>query len=70
MSESVSLLSDHISPAQLADELGITVRTLDRWRAFGTAPPVTKIGKRVYYRRNAIAEWLKSREQKPAQATA
>jgi hypothetical protein len=45
------LLADFLTPDEAASELKICTRTLDRWRRLGEGPKVTKIGRRVYYRR-------------------
>lgn len=57
------LLSDYIDKPQLAKELKRTVRTLDRLLLHGDGPPFVRIGKRVLFRRDAVLEWLRSREQ-------
>jgi hypothetical protein len=49
-----TLLDDYLLPAQLASELKITTKTLERWRVIGAAPPVTKIGRRIYYARESV----------------
>jgi Helix-turn-helix domain len=64
MSAQSSLLSDYLSPAKLADELGVCTKALDRWRVFGDGPPITKIGRRTFYSREGVAAWLQKREQK------
>lgn len=58
-----SLLSKYMTPAECAAELGINARTLERWHRLHQAPPRTKIGKKVLYRREAVTEWLREREQ-------
>jgi hypothetical protein len=58
-----SLLDDYLPPEDLAAELNVTTRTLDRWRVVGSGPPLTKIGRAVYYSRKA-AEWVRAREQR------
>ena len=60
-----TLLAKYMTPTQCAAELGIDKRTLERWHRLREAPPRTKIGKRVLYRREAVAEWLRSCEQVP-----
>ena len=57
-----SILSEYLSDEQLAGEMRVSVRTLWRWAALGEIPPSVKIGRRRYFRRTAIAEWLKARE--------
>jgi predicted DNA-binding transcriptional regulator AlpA len=58
-----TVLSDYLNRAQLAAELGICMRTLIRWEAQGDAPPITKLGRRPYFRRAAVDQWLASRER-------
>jgi Helix-turn-helix domain len=57
------LLDDFLPKEEAAAELHICERTLDRWRRLGEGPPVTKIGRRVYYRRPTLRAWLRAREQ-------
>lgn len=38
-------------------------RTLRRWRVLRQGPPHTRIGRKVYYRRGALRQWLLAREQ-------
>lgn len=60
------MLEDYETPAQLAADLGICVKTLDRWHRLGEGPPRVKLGRRVLYRRTSVAAWLASREQTAA----
>jgi predicted DNA-binding transcriptional regulator AlpA len=64
----MALLDHYLTKAQAAAELGITDRTLNRWHTERMGPPRTKIGSRIYYRREAVAEWLKSREIVPTRS--
>ncbi|HEY2860102.1 MAG TPA: helix-turn-helix domain-containing protein [Terracidiphilus sp.] len=43
--------------------LGIHERTYHRWEARGDAPPRTAIGKTLLFRKSALVEWLRSREE-------
>lgn len=62
-----TILDEYVSPAELAGELKICVRTLDRWDALREGPPRVKIGRRVLYRKSSVAAWLTAREaKKPA----
>jgi predicted site-specific integrase-resolvase len=47
---------------QLAADLDVAELTLLRWRAAGTGPPMTKLGKRVLYSREGTEKWLRSLE--------
>jgi predicted DNA-binding transcriptional regulator AlpA len=58
-----TLLSQYLSPAQLAHQLGVCKRTLDRWHAARTGPPRVTIGRKPLYRREAVEQWLLRREK-------
>jgi predicted DNA-binding transcriptional regulator AlpA len=55
----------YVTEFDLAAMLGLNVRTLRRWWAERTGPPVTKIGKFTYYQKSAVERWLSQREQRP-----
>jgi hypothetical protein len=57
------VLVDHLTEEQLAEEWHIGLRTMRRYRALRQSPPYVKIGRKVYYRRRAIEEWLRGRER-------
>ena len=57
------LLADWISREQLAHALGLTADTLSRWEARRQGPPCTRIGRKAFYRRAAIHEWIRAQEQ-------
>ncbi len=42
----------------LADYLGVSVPTVQRWRRNGTGPPYLLIGPRPRYRRAQVDAWL------------
>lgn len=65
MNISDSILADFLTPDEAAAELEVSTRTLDRWRRLGEGPPLTKIGRRIYYRRPTLLVWLCSREAAP-----
>jgi predicted DNA-binding transcriptional regulator AlpA len=52
-----------MTPDELARELGICKRTLDRWHASRSGPPRVTIGRRPLYRREAVTQWLRRREE-------
>jgi Helix-turn-helix domain len=62
------LLRDYLLPDELAAELNVCEKTLDRWAAVGEGPPKTKIGRKTYYSRAGVAAWLRSREEKSKRA--
>lgn len=57
------LLVGWISRLDLALELGLSVDTLRRWEAQRTGPPCVRAGRKVYYRRAAVEDWLEEQEQ-------
>lgn len=56
------LLSGWISRADLAQQLGVSEDTLRRWDAARTGPPCIRAGRKIYYRRSAVLEWMEERE--------
>ena len=54
-----------LTPQQVADRYGVvTVRTLANWRSIGQGPNYIKIGGRVMYSVECVAEWEKTRKRK------
>ena len=51
-----------ISREQLAAELKVSVRTLDRYHSLRTGPPRISFGKKRFYRRDAVLKWLEQNE--------
>lgn len=52
-------MPDHLmSPEELAEWLGIPVRTVYAWRHRGVGPRGAKVGKHVRYRRADAEAWL------------
>ena len=64
--DSNDLLSDYYDEHQFAEELDHDVRTLRDWRRRGKGPPFTRIGRRVFYRKSAVVEWLLASEREAA----
>lgn len=59
----LNLLADWISREQLASELSLACDTLARWEARQLGPPCTRIGRKVFYRRDTVRAWLLAQEQ-------
>jgi hypothetical protein len=49
---------DWLTSDQLAEWLHTPGSTVRYWRATGTGPVGTKVGKRVLYARAAVVEWM------------
>jgi hypothetical protein len=58
-------LADFLEQDEAAGELKVCKRTLDRWQRLGEGPPITKLGRRILYRRSSLHAWLLAREQSP-----
>ena len=43
---------------RVAEMLGCSLRTLQRWRTKGKGPASTKIGRKVFYELNDLQEWI------------
>ena len=61
-STAAGLLGGWISRLDLALELGVTVDTLRRWEALRFGPPCVRAGRKVYYRRDGVHDWLQLQE--------
>jgi hypothetical protein len=51
------------SEAEQAARLGVTIRTLRRWRRQGKAPPFLLIGRTVVHSEEGEADWLAQQER-------
>lgn len=62
MSNSEPVLSDYFTQKQAAAQLKVTDRTLERWQRLREGPPITRLGRRILYRRSSLQAWLLARE--------
>jgi predicted DNA-binding transcriptional regulator AlpA len=58
----LNLKSEFLTGKQTADLLEISERTLYRWHRLRKGPPQIKIGRKVYYRADAVRKWLRDLE--------
>jgi hypothetical protein len=58
------VLDGYVSERDLAEQLHMTPRTMQRWRCQRLGPPVTLIGRAVFYRVEGVRAWLASCEMK------
>lgn len=54
---------NYLSRAMAADYLGLSVRTMDRFRVAGGGPLFWKGGSRVLYDQNDLDIWVSERKQ-------
>jgi hypothetical protein len=52
------IADEYDTPDQLANELGISVRTLGRWHRLRIGPPRVKVGRLILYPKAGKREWL------------
>ena len=50
---------------QIAERLGISVRTLENWRLVGSGPPYHKLGSRVLYDIATVDRWFEDQKSDP-----
>jgi predicted DNA-binding transcriptional regulator AlpA len=58
-----STLDGLLRREDLAKQLGVSPRTIDRWHALRQGPPRVCIGRTILYRIDAVRQWLQKREQ-------
>ncbi|MBN7314511.1 MULTISPECIES: helix-turn-helix domain-containing protein [Mycobacteroides] len=54
-------MSKPFSTDELAEHLGVPVRTLAEWRYRGNGPRFAKVGRHIRYRREDVDAWLGER---------
>jgi hypothetical protein len=59
----------YIDERKTADELGVSVHTLKKWRIQGRGPAYVKFARHIQYRIESVAAWLKSCEINPVRET-
>lgn len=64
MQRQIPVLEGYLRPADLAKEIGISVRTVSRWQVRRIGPPRVVVGKQVFYKLASVLSWLESREQR------
>jgi len=62
---SSELMQGWMGRREVAEALGISAATLQRWQTQRIGPPQVRIGRRVFYRADAFREWMISRERGP-----
>jgi hypothetical protein len=62
-SATTDFLEGFISEPEYARQRGVTLRTCQRDRQLRRAPPHVQLGRRIYYRINAVRAWLINNER-------
>ncbi len=63
-----SVLEGLLSPEALAQELGVSERTVHRWEQLRIGPPRIMVGRKPYYRKEAVKAWLLAQEKAQVRA--
>lgn len=58
MGKKHEILAEYYTRPELADELHVSLRALERWASLRIGPQRTFVGNRVYYHRAAVESWL------------
>lgn len=62
MDSGSSIKAQYLSCSETCEILHISEQTLYRWRRLREGPPATKVGRKNFYRRDAVIDWLLSLE--------
>jgi len=52
-----------LSETQAASALGVKFTTMRNWAVLRQGPPRIRIGKKIFYRYDALVAWIESRER-------
>lgn len=58
----MAVLDGWITRAQAGDQMGVSQDTLARWETQRKGPPCIRLGRKVYYRIDAIRDWMREQE--------
>lgn len=59
----------HFDTELAAKYLGLSTRTLERWRLDGRGPEFRKFGRRVLYEKSVLAEWAQCQSRSTTSQT-
>ena len=58
-----NILADFLTQGEAAAQLRVSKRTLERWERLREGPPITRLGRRIFYKRQSLRAWIHSRER-------
>jgi predicted DNA-binding transcriptional regulator AlpA len=59
----MDITENFLSEPKTAELLGVKVASLRNWSAARKGPPRTKIGRRLFYRRDSLVAWMEAQEK-------
>ena len=63
------VLDGFLRREELAQQLGLSPRTIDRWEALRKGPPRVCVGRTILYNVESVREWLQSLEREFSRET-
>jgi predicted DNA-binding transcriptional regulator AlpA len=63
------LLDGYLRRNELAQQLGVSPRTIDRWQTLRCGPPRVAIGRTILYNLDSVRQWLRSKEESATSGT-
>jgi hypothetical protein len=61
MRSEVDMPEDYMTPEDICDLVpGVTINTLAIWRHYRRGPDFVQVGRRVFYQRDVVRQWLES----------
>ena len=58
----LTITGNLLSRAKVAEEFDVSEHTLRKWEISGQGPPTIRVGRRVFYRAEAVRQWLMEQE--------
>jgi transcriptional regulator with XRE-family HTH domain len=62
------VLEGYLRREELAEQFGLSPRTIDRWEALRMGPPRVSVGRTILYNIHSVRDWLLSRERQVSPA--
>lgn len=59
----MDITENFLSESETAEVLRVKKETLRNWRCQRKGPPRIKIGRKIFYRREALVAWMQSQEK-------
>ena len=59
------VLQGYLRREELAQQFGLSTRTIDRWEARRQGPPRITVGRTILYNIESVREWLSAMERRP-----
>lgn len=61
-------LTELLTEKEYAEQRQVSRRTVQRERALGVGAPFIRLGRKIFYRPDAVDQWLISQEQTPVRS--